>query len=162
MWIYVFIHSIYEFPWWIRRSRVRCNVRDLGSIPWRMKWQSTAVFLPGKSHGWRSLAGYSPRGRQESDMTSYRVPSPETPPSPRWSVSSDWAVCAGCTKDGHLVPLKITFIASLNFMVSLSHCFRAPARLAEVLPDLCSNSIFLSVQLCFLLQVSLPFMAFDP
>ena len=29
-------------------------------IPWRRKWQPTPVFLPGKSHGWRSLAGYSP------------------------------------------------------------------------------------------------------
>ena len=29
-------------------------------IPWRRKWQSTPVFLPGKSHGQRSLAGYSP------------------------------------------------------------------------------------------------------
>ena len=31
-------------------------------IPWRRKWQPTPVFLPGKSHGWRSLAGYSPWG----------------------------------------------------------------------------------------------------
>ena len=29
----------------------------------------TAVFLPRKSHGQRSLAGYSPLGRKESDMT---------------------------------------------------------------------------------------------
>ena len=28
-----------------------------------------AVFLPGKSHGWRSLAGYSPWGHKESDTT---------------------------------------------------------------------------------------------
>ena len=28
-------------------------------IPWRKKWQHTPVFLPGKSHGQRSLAGYS-------------------------------------------------------------------------------------------------------
>ena len=27
------------------------------------------VLLPGKSHGWRSLVGCSPRGREESDMT---------------------------------------------------------------------------------------------
>ena len=27
---------------------------------WRMKWQTTPVFLPGKSHGQRSLVGYSP------------------------------------------------------------------------------------------------------
>ena len=42
------------------------NVRDLGSIPgsgkisWRRKWQLTPVFLPGKSHGQKSLVGYSP------------------------------------------------------------------------------------------------------
>ena len=29
-------------------------------IPWRGKWQSIPVFLPGKSHGQRSLVGYSP------------------------------------------------------------------------------------------------------
>ena len=38
-------------------------------IPWRRKWQPTPVFLPGKSDGWRSLAGYSLWGRKESDMT---------------------------------------------------------------------------------------------
>ena len=31
-----------------------------GKIPWRRKWQPTSVFLPGKSHGQRSLVGYSP------------------------------------------------------------------------------------------------------
>jgi len=30
----------------------------VGKIPWRRKWQSTPVFLPGKSHGQRGLAGY--------------------------------------------------------------------------------------------------------
>ena len=34
-------------------------------MPWRRKWQPTPVFLPGKSHGWRSLAGYSPLGLEE-------------------------------------------------------------------------------------------------
>ena len=33
-------------------------------IVWRRKRQPTPVFLPGKSHGQRSLAGYSPRGRR--------------------------------------------------------------------------------------------------
>ena len=36
-------------------------------IPWRRKWQPTPVFLPGKFHGQRSLAGYSPWGSKESD-----------------------------------------------------------------------------------------------
>ena len=40
-------------------------------IPWRRKCQPTPVFLTGKSHGWRSLAGYSSRGRKELDRTIY-------------------------------------------------------------------------------------------
>ena len=32
-------------------------------------WQPTPVFLPGESHGHRSLVGYSPKDRRESDMT---------------------------------------------------------------------------------------------
>ena len=38
---------------------------------WRRIWQPTPVFLPGESHGWRSLVGYSPRGCKESDMTEW-------------------------------------------------------------------------------------------
>jgi len=40
----------------------------VGKIPWRSKWKPTSVFLPGKSHGWRNLAGPS-HGITESDMT---------------------------------------------------------------------------------------------
>jgi len=36
---------------------------------WRRKWQPTPVFLPGESHGWRSLVGCSPWGHTESDTT---------------------------------------------------------------------------------------------
>ena len=39
----------------------------VGKIPWRRKWQPAPVFLPGESHGWRSLVGYSPRGCKELD-----------------------------------------------------------------------------------------------
>ena len=38
-------------------------------IPWRRKWQPNPVFLPGESHGWRSLAGYSPWGHKELETT---------------------------------------------------------------------------------------------
>ena len=37
--------------------------------PWRRKWQPIPVFLPGESHGQRSLVGYSPWGCTESDTT---------------------------------------------------------------------------------------------
>ena len=46
-----------------------------GKISWRRKWQLTPVSLPGKFHGQRSLVGYSPWGRQESDMTEHTDPS---------------------------------------------------------------------------------------
>ena len=41
----------------------------VGKILWRREWQPTSVFLPGKSHGKKSLVGYSPGGRKESDTT---------------------------------------------------------------------------------------------
>ena len=41
----------------------------VGKIPWRRAWQPTPVFLPGESHGQRSLAGCSPWGHKESDTT---------------------------------------------------------------------------------------------
>ena len=42
-----------------------------GEDLWRRAWQPTPVFLPGESHGQRSLAGYSPGGYKESDMTEH-------------------------------------------------------------------------------------------
>ena len=41
----------------------------VGKIPWRRARQPPPVFLPGESHGQRSLEGYSPWGHKESDMT---------------------------------------------------------------------------------------------
>ena len=43
----------------------------VGKIPWRRAWQPTPVFLPGESHGQRSLVGCSPWGRKESDTTEW-------------------------------------------------------------------------------------------
>ena len=55
------------------------NAGDLGLIPGQedpmeREWQPTPAFLPGESHGWRSLAGYSPRGHKESDTMERRSP----------------------------------------------------------------------------------------
>ena len=49
-----------------RKHRFNSWVRK---IPWKRRWQPTPVFLSGKPHGQRSLAGYSPWGRNESDTT---------------------------------------------------------------------------------------------
>ena len=50
------------------------DIRDMGlisgsgTVPWRRAWQSTPVFLPGESHGPRTLLGYSPWNHKESEM----------------------------------------------------------------------------------------------
>ena len=53
------------------RIRLQCRwVRSLGQEdPLEKEWQPTPVFLPEKSHGQRSLAGYSPWDCKEWDMT---------------------------------------------------------------------------------------------
>ena len=49
---------------------MRCGFDPwVGKIPWRRSWQPTPVFMPEESHGQRSLAGCSPWGRKESDMS---------------------------------------------------------------------------------------------
>ena len=44
------------------------SIPGLGRFPWRRKWRPT-LFLLEKSHGQKSLAGYSPWGAKESDTT---------------------------------------------------------------------------------------------
>ena len=43
----------------------------VGKIPWRRKWQPTPVLLPGKSHEQRNLAGCSPWGRKETQLSDF-------------------------------------------------------------------------------------------
>ena len=50
----------------MRETRVRSLGRE---DPLEKEMVTHSVFLPGESHGWRSLVGYSPRGRKESDTT---------------------------------------------------------------------------------------------
>ena len=45
------------------------SISGVGKIPWRREWQPTPAFLPGESHGQRSLVGYSPWGGKESGTT---------------------------------------------------------------------------------------------
>ena len=60
-------------PWWLSAKESTCRrprfILWVGKIPWKKAWQPTPILLPGESHGQRSLEGYSPRGRTESDMT---------------------------------------------------------------------------------------------
>ena len=71
-WIMTSVFS--GLPWWLRDKESACSAGDsrrlrskpwIGTIPWRRAWQPTPIFLPGKSHGHRSLAGYGPWDRKE-------------------------------------------------------------------------------------------------
>ena len=64
-------------PRWLSSKDSACQCRGckkcrfdpcIGMTPWRRKWQPTPVFLPGKFHGQRNLAGYSSWGHKQSDM----------------------------------------------------------------------------------------------
>ena len=49
--------------------------------PLEKEWQPIPIFLPGESHGWRSLVGYSPWGPKESDTTSLSLSATSWGPS---------------------------------------------------------------------------------
>ena len=61
------------FPWWLsgKEFAYQCWIcgfdRWVENVPWGRKWQPTPVFLPGESHGQRSLAGCSSWGRKKLD-----------------------------------------------------------------------------------------------
>ena len=67
-------------PRWLSGKESACQCRRcrkhwfnpwVREMPWSRKWQPMPVFLPGKFHGQRHLAGYSPWGCQESDTTEH-------------------------------------------------------------------------------------------
>ena len=73
---YIFLKKTFKMlersvrlPRWFNGKEAACQCRRhkrcgfnpwVGKIPYKGKWQPTPVFLSGKSHGWRSLAGCSP------------------------------------------------------------------------------------------------------
>jgi len=76
--VYKHLCRKWGFPGGSVGKEFTCNAGNVGRhkfnpqvrmIPWRRAWQPTPVFLPGESHGQRILAGYSPLGCKESDMT---------------------------------------------------------------------------------------------
>ena len=76
--------ATYTSNWWHNGKESACQCRKhkrhgfnpwVREIPWSGKRQPIPMFLPGKFHGQRSLAGYSPWGRKESD-TAKRLSTP--------------------------------------------------------------------------------------
>ena len=68
--------SMFKLSWCLSGKEYACQYRRhkrcefnpwVGKMPWRRAWQPSPIFLPGESHGERSLVGYSPWGHKESD-----------------------------------------------------------------------------------------------
>ena len=98
-------------PWWLSGEESACHCRRHGldpwvkKIPWRRKWLPTPVCLPGKSHGQRSLVGYSPWGHKRirhnlmtkqqhfyhgAGRSIFWKSPPNTAKSPLHVISPDW------------------------------------------------------------------------
>ena len=74
------LYRFWELPRWCSGKESVCQCRRsrrsgfnpwVGNVPWRRKWQPTPVFLPGESHGQRSLENHSPKGCKEPDETKH-------------------------------------------------------------------------------------------
>ena len=87
-------------------------LKSLAFGPWGRKWQPTPVFLPGKAHG-KSLAGYSPWGRRESDTVRGVTKSQTEQLTLSLSLSF--------MTDEHL--FKYLLAINLLFFKVLAHCF---------------------------------------
>ena len=70
--------ALEHFPRWCCGNISACHCRRkrrytldswVGKIPQRRKWQPAPIFLPGKFHGQKSLAGYCPWGHKEWDTS---------------------------------------------------------------------------------------------
>ena len=76
LWLFIFFHHLMGFPGGsvvknlpaVQETRFDPRARK---IPWRRKWQPIPIFLPGKSHGQRSLVGYSPWSWKESNTAEW-------------------------------------------------------------------------------------------
>ena len=69
-------HKRCRFDSWVRK------------IPWSGKWQPTPVFLPGKSHGQRSLVGYSPWSSKETQLKQLSMLSKDLMSSVLWTLKA--------------------------------------------------------------------------
>ena len=93
----------------------------VGKIPWRRAWQPTPVFLPGDSHGQRSLVGYNPQGRRvRQDWNDLAHTHSGAGDTGRWDPKS--VILITTTQTGSCLclsfirwKLHLTVILSLNF-----------------------------------------------
>ena len=116
----------------------------VGKILWRRKWQPTPVFLPGKSCGQRSPAGYSPWSIKKSGMTEHAARTSPSPPNPKpfWPQTENFTISSSVSQ---AFRLTMNFITGLpgspackwQIMVLLSHCNCVCMLVAQLCPTLC-------------------------
>ena len=68
------LSAIHGKPRWLSGERLHLPMQEtqetqVEKMPWRREWQLTPGFLPGKSRGQSSLAGYSPWSLKELGKT---------------------------------------------------------------------------------------------
>ena len=76
---YLWYTRDWGLPWWLSGKQFACQCRKcrrrgfdpwVGKIPWKREWLTSPVFLPGKSHEQRTLAGYSSWGAKSQTQLS--------------------------------------------------------------------------------------------
>ena len=104
-----------RMPRWLSGKESTCHCRRggfhpwVGKIPWRRKRQPTPVFLPGKCHGQRSLAGHKPRVAKSPTGLGAHTSETSAPPGPllsrhflsSFSAAPSFAPLKGETKEGY-------------------------------------------------------------
>ena len=120
------MNSIYiGIPRWLSSKESACQCRRhrrcrfnscVRKTPWRNKWQPTPIFLLGNSHGQTSLVGYSPWGRQESNMTEHHITHTHITSSSIHLLIGTWVLpCLGLLKIMLLWTLRCMYLFKLVF-----------------------------------------------
>ena len=128
----------------------------VGKIPWRRKRQPTPVFLPGESHGQRSLAGYSPWGCKESDTTEvtasrqqshlgYLVKTRQSKPYATSRSLCLWVLGAADTHQRSRSPVRLS-------VLSCPICAYSSLQVSTLTPIRCSQNQFFNVQSYFVVE----------
>ena len=108
----------------------------VGKISWRRKWQPTPVIFPGKSHGWRSLVGYSSWGRKQSDTAEQLHFTSSYSPLPLASLLFS-AICKA-SSDNHFDNLHFFFwgmvLITASCAVSWTSVHSSSGTLSDLIP----------------------------
>ena len=113
------------------RILLQCRRRGFDSwvrkIPWKRKWQPTPAFLPRKSHGQRSLAGFSPQGHKRVGSAAWEAP----------------AVCISSVQSlSHVLLFETPWTAAHQAFLSITNS-RSLLKLTSIESEMPSNHLIL-------------------